>query len=275
MENGGEQDLKHARRILFVSCFARQFLQWALQFNLVVWFYQTESGLFLISLFKATASFSVLTMVPRLSRRIDEAAAGTTLNRKQFATYVIIAENACVLVVAIALGFIVLNINKGYGSRNLMYSLVGISLLFGASYQVLYQVLLITMERDWIVVMASGNDDWLQKTNVILKQVFLVAKIISPVVTGKVLEISSGISWIVGCAILSFLIELMCIHQVFKLVPKLQQQHQKNPEKINKRNETSITKCSCLKNFQLYLSQSMVWAGLAYALFHSNVSFCQ
>jgi iron-regulated transporter 1 len=272
----GYQDvLKRVRRILYVSHFTREFLQLTFQFNLVVWLVQTESGLFLISLYQSMVNFSVLALVPILSSHIDEAAAGKKLNRKQFSSYVIIAENVCVLVVTLAFSLIIFNIDKGNGNRGLVHCLVGISCLFGASYQVLYEILRITMERDWIVVMASGDDNWLQKTNVVLKQTHLISKILSPVITGEILNNNSGIFWIGGCAVLSLLIELKCIDQMYELLPSLQEPQQRFGEKSidGEDDNTLSSSCSCRKKIEVYTSQSMVWAGLAYALLYSNVSF--
>ena len=81
--------------------------------------------------------------------------------------------------------------------------LVGIH-LFGALAQILDRGFLVAIERDWVVVMSTQaarnnepnqekldlpepNKDWLSETNVVMRQIDLSAKVLSPAIAGWVI----------------------------------------------------------------------------------------
>jgi iron-regulated transporter 1 len=305
--SSSDDDLQYARRLLYLSHFGSQFAEWAWQFSLVVWLaaLSNYSSLFLVSVYQATAQLLVLVLVPQLSKSIDTtallAAAGdddetSALNRSQFASYVITAQNTCVLIATITSGFVMsrqIN-NKESGSNDdddpsyLVLSLIVIC-LFGGMAQVLDKTFVVAVERDWIVVMADKNEVWIQDTNVTLKQIDLTCQVLGPSISGWVLATGGGVSWVGGCTVLSLITEYICMNQVYHLVPSLQHQQQQIRQQNNVSEESSLepdqqqkdidnktssrTCCYyyCQNQLQVYASQTMAWAGLGLALLYFNV----
>jgi iron-regulated transporter 1 len=246
--NSSDDDLQYARRLLYLSHFGSQFAEWAWQFSLVIWLaaLSNYSSLFLVSVYQATAQLMVLVLVPQLTKSIDTtallAAAGdddetSALNRSQFASYVITAQNTCVLIATITIGFVMsrqTNNNNDESDSNhvdgdddssyLVLSLIVIC-IFGGMAQVLDKTFVVAVERDWIVVMANKKEAWLQDTNVTLKQIDLTCQVLGPSISGWVLATGGGVSWVGGCTVLSLITEYICMNQVYHLVPSLQHRH--------------------------------------------------
>lgn len=299
-----EDSRQEARSLLFLSYFAREFLQSSWQFALVVWFSRHHSGqLYLISLYQATAHLFALTLVPRLSKFVDEAASSSTSsswNRGNFASEFILAENACLLLVTIVIGLLLLVLdNDSDGSDDsdnniLAYFLIGLSCLFGAMAFVFYKVIHIAIERDWIVVMANQDGAWLQKTTVRLKQISLICQVAGPTITGKILSANGGFVWITACIILSFLTEYRCMNGVYQIASSLQPQPVLEQDRTPEIEVTHVaveeTKATAesmkdppdapaarsgtlfQKQIRLYFSQKMALAGLGLSLLYFNVS---
>jgi iron-regulated transporter 1 len=171
--------------------------------------------------------------------------------------------------------------------------LVAIHILGGMA-QVLDRSFLVAVERDWIVVMSEAvaagtehnKDVWLSRTNVALKQIDLTCQVIAPAVTGWVLSLlptKFGILWVGLCNCLALLVELVSVKIIARLLPTLDQaknaEENKNSaleeESPYNHQETAIelgTNCgSGWNSLQIYLQQSMSFAGLGLALLYFNV----
>eukprot|EP00980_Cylindrotheca_fusiformis_P013419 scaffold3428_cov76-Cylindrotheca_fusiformis.AAC.2 len=277
-DDNNNKNLEYARRLLYISHFTSQFAEWAWQFSLVIWLAALSdySSLFLVSIYQATAQLLVLSLVPTLSKMIDSttsssttttstAATTTTRNRKQqwnrsqFATYLIAAQNACVFIATMTIGFTMKRHRQLVQSDNdeddhddtttttitttaASFSMVLIAVIccFGGMAQVLDRTVLVAIERDWIVVMAEAkkinrqdekqeeesSSSWLQDTNVTLKQMDLSCQVLGPSFSGLVLANSAGFGWVGGCTLVSLITEVSCMKQIYQLVPSLQQQQQ-------------------------------------------------
>eukprot|EP00639_Heterosigma_akashiwo_P003212 CAMPEP_0194566734 /NCGR_PEP_ID=MMETSP0292-20121207/5493_1 /TAXON_ID=39354 /ORGANISM="Heterosigma akashiwo, Strain CCMP2393" /LENGTH=514 /DNA_ID=CAMNT_0039416367 /DNA_START=134 /DNA_END=1678 /DNA_ORIENTATION=- len=283
--------LRKARTLLYVSHFGSQFSEWAWQFSLIVWLTALGdySSLFLVSAYQATTQLLVLSLVPRFSRYIDKTASGTLWNRSKFASYVIAGQNMCVIMATMAVASTT-NRSSSFqedskGGALWVCSLTGIC-LFGGFAQVFDKIFLVAVERDWIVVMAANDDVWLQKTNVVLKQMDLSCQVFGPSISGFVLakgDAYSGVLWVSCITLISLVIEYGCMNKVYQLVPSLQQrrteQDLQEGEVSNGQKLVSVAHqglkgeliSGCQQQLHVYATQRMVWAGLGLALLYFNV----
>eukprot|EP00980_Cylindrotheca_fusiformis_P017913 scaffold5684_cov71-Cylindrotheca_fusiformis.AAC.2 len=307
--NNKKKNLEYARRLLYISHFTSQFAEWAWQFSLVIWLAALSdySSLFLVSIYQATAQLLVLSLVPTLSKMIDSTttttsssttitsttATTTTItrnkkqqwNRSQFATYLIAAQNVCVFIATMTIGFTmkrhcqlvppkISNDNNHDDDDDAIsfsrMALIAIICCFGGMAQVLDKTVVVAIERDWIVVMAdesknkttnkqqqeedeqqededevesfsssTSSSSWLQDTNVTLKQMDLSCQVLGPSISGLVLANygnrngNGGFGWVGGCTVVSLITEVLCMKQIYQLVPSLQQQQQQQQQHQN------------------------------------------
>eukprot|EP00980_Cylindrotheca_fusiformis_P025921 scaffold14889_cov72-Cylindrotheca_fusiformis.AAC.1 len=317
--NNINKNLEYARRLLYISHFTSQFAEWAWQFSLVIWLAALSdySSLFLVSIYQATAQLLVLSLVPALSKMIDSTTTTTTStsssttitstttttttssnkkqqwNRSQFATYLIAAQNVCVFIATMTIGFTMKrhcqlvppNIsdddNDTADTDAISFSrmaLIAIICCFGGMAQVLDKTVVVAIERDWIVVMAdesinkkkktkttnkqqqqqdehredeeddesstsTSSSTWLQDTNVTLKQMDLSCQVLGPSISGLVLANyggngNGGFGWVGGCTVVSLITEVLCMKQIYQLVPSLQQQQQQEHQSITNNNNS-------------------------------------
>jgi len=154
----------------------------------------------------------------------------------------------------------------------------------GGLAQVFQQCYGVAIDRDWVVAIASGDDEqWLTTTNTILKQIHLVCIILGPSIA--VLLHSSSQSdaiWVGLIKITSLVLMNMLLNRCYQTTPSLQRSEDGSIEQSEEERRTddddvvhvSSTKkhtCSYINDLQVFLSQEAVYAGLALALLYCNV----
>ena len=135
-------------------------------------------------------------------------------------------------------------------------------LLVGALGEVWNQAKLLAVERDWIVVLAEDDVQWLSTTNVALKQLDLAAKILGPVLSGVLLGYSLSMGCVVVGALnlLSLLWEYMCMQQLWNLSDALR--IPRSPP------SGARDRLSC--SLDVYYQQPTCWVGVGLALLYLN-----
>ena len=101
--------------------------------------------------------------------------------------------------------------------------------VLGGIAEVLHKSYFVTIERDWIVVLASSSihsENWLEQTNVALKQIHLICEILGPAITGYMVQNDRGVAWVGGVKLLALLVEYICLNRVYRLLPILQNDDQ-------------------------------------------------
>jgi len=108
----------------------------------------------------------------------------------------------------------------------------------------------LTVHKDWVVVIANGNQEQLAKINSVIRFIDWVTKVVGPIVMGNMFfnlrqEIVAGV---VGCwNLVSFFIELVILWSLYKDYPKLaikvtpnQKEHVSNDDPENDASETKM-----------------------------------
>lgn len=112
--------------------------------------------------------------------------------------------------------------------------------IFGSLAMLFNQGFVVAVERDWIVVLsqqAADPEAWLSQTNVLLRQVYLTCKVISPTFAGWVVGdgnlipqdrghfcVLHNAAILVGVlCVTSLCVEYICSVQIYRLVPALQE----------------------------------------------------
>ncbi|KID90574.1 Ferroporti-1 [Metarhizium guizhouense ARSEF 977] len=82
----------------------------------------------------------------------------------------------------------------------------------------------IAVERDWVVVMTEGDEDWRRVINARIRRIDLACKLVGPLVVSLVAMASTIIAiWtVLGVNMVSVPIEYICIERVYKSVPALE-----------------------------------------------------
>ncbi|UNI16028.1 hypothetical protein JDV02_002504 [Purpureocillium takamizusanense] len=83
---------------------------------------------------------------------------------------------------------------------------------------------LVAVERDWVVVMTEGDEDWRRVVNARMRRIDLFCKLLGPLFISLVTAASTLIAiWtVLGLNVASVLVEYICIARVYKSVPALQ-----------------------------------------------------
>ncbi|KAL3942567.1 MAG: hypothetical protein SGBAC_003277, partial [Bacillariaceae sp.] len=206
-----EDEINHARKLLYFSHLFDQFSEGTWQFCLVLFLaaFSNYESLVLISTYGLCSGLFACYCGPRLGRFID----GTD---RLFAARLFIGLQGSAVLLATTCCYKLLAASESPGglsdesedSKNSygvptdaksLFLLVGVHLL-GAIAQVLDNGFTVAIERDWIVVMSqyimfSSEEEsenlqrqkvWLSETNVVLKQIDLSCKILAPAVAGFV-----------------------------------------------------------------------------------------
>ncbi|KAK2593449.1 hypothetical protein QQS21_008822 [Conoideocrella luteorostrata] len=81
----------------------------------------------------------------------------------------------------------------------------------------------IAVERDWVVVMTEGDEDWRRVINSKIRRIDLTCKLVGPLAISLVAMASNIIAiWaVLGMNIVSVLVEYICIERVYKSVSSL------------------------------------------------------
>ena len=308
--------LNFARSLLYVSHFFAQFSEGAWQFALILFLAAVcdYQSLLLVSTYGMTSFAAVCLWGARVGRFVDGA------NRLFAAQRFIWTENVGV-VVASGLCYVLLTHTKAlppkpgpeaswweqyiYGVPTDTLSLillVGIH-IFGPLAQIFDHGFLVAIERDWIVVMSRSHPkakEWLSTTNVALKQIDLLCRIVAPAVAGFVVGAygknggnSSNHSDLTGAALLvgilnalSLVVEYICTAKIYHLIPDLSvktAQQVESAENIenpdgdtgdtipNDSEDWSRCKiCSFPHGISIYLKQPIAWGGIGLAMLYVN-----
>lgn len=209
-EMSAEVQLRHARRLLYLSHLLNQFSENAWQFCLVLFLaaFSNYESLVLVSTYGLCSGLFVCSFGARIGRFIDDA------DRLFVARLFIGLENFSVLT-ATALCYTLLSdrrsvpfeheLDNHFTTRmsgvpadpKSVVLLIGIHFL-GALARVLDSGFVVAIERDWIVVMSESisvqgltnsqsierQKAWLTETNIFMKQIDLSSKIVAPAVAG-------------------------------------------------------------------------------------------
>ena len=166
--------------------------------------------------------------------------------------------------------------------------------LLGGVGEVLRQSYMVVIERDWVVAMADSDEVWLRQTTVFLKQIRLVCVILAPILTGQIVDVgiaggSLGVEWLIGVKLISLAVEYRCLGEAHRMSPTLHADGDISIENADMApdldraedfaaeasNPGKAEKCRALRSYRddlrVYASQSMVWAGLGYALLYLDV----
>lgn len=301
-DNGNGIDVRdRARRLLCAAQWCAELSEWIGQFCVYAWLDAVGGGssLFLAGAYQLTSQVLVLLAVPRLTVRSGE-------RRGRFLSRVVAGQNSCIVLMALCFAW-ALRLGPGDddaaagesdpgppAARGPLWTTVmAAAFLAGGAGEVLHQSYLVTIERDWIVAMANGDEVWLRRTTVFLKQIHLVCIILGPVITGQIVGIgqaggSLGVELVIGLRLISLAVEYLCLNEAHRMLPTLQGDDGISMENTilaldldhagdsaTGTSDPGVNKCRALRGYrddlQVYASQPIAWAGLGYALLYCDV----
>jgi Ferroportin1 (FPN1) len=268
--------LRKARRVLYVSHFSAQFSECAWQFALILFLagFTNYTSLLLVSSYGLTSELTVCFAGPSAGRYFVDSL---DWNRLKAAQFLIWTQNLCV-VIASVFCYALLTFLKQHQEQDVtdsqennwfqrkfqgvpldLYSvllLIGVH-IFGSLARILDKVFLVTIERDWVVVMGQVAADltnkedtdtshhtqpsksWLADTNVFMKQIDLTCRVTAPAVAGVLIGAATSpvadtshkaSNDLANAALLigfinaaSLMVEYLCTAQIYRLVPALAQ----------------------------------------------------
>ncbi len=320
--------LPQARRLLYLSRFCYHISELTWNFGSALWLAALggNTSLFWVSAYYLAGRILIIAVVPILSSKIDNNSKRNDNNhRSRLVTGWIIGQHIFVmLTILLVVGTLQLqeSIQDADSQQQqqqqqqslLNMSRVGLVLicLCGGIAEVLHNVLEVAINRDWIVVMAeqdSSTEEWLQETNVMLRQILLGCEIVVPFLTGSLLSLHGDASlwvvfWLKG---ISMGVVAASMHKLCQWVPALQrQQHQKQQQSVRlspfedepKETENEVSQeqyereeessyldrdpsttekcfqyCCCYcSDFRMFLSQKgVVGAGLGLGFLYANI----
>ncbi|CAJ1895553.1 unnamed protein product [Cylindrotheca closterium] len=303
-----EDEINHARKLLYFSHLFDQFSEGTWQFCLVLFLaaFSNFESLVLISTYGLCSGLFVCYFGPRLGRFID----GTD---RLFAARLFIGLQSSAVLLATTCCYMLLaadhmsdesqDSNNGYGvptDAKSLFLLVGVHLL-GAIAQVLDNGFTVAIERDWIVVMSqyimfSSEEEsdnlqrqkqWLSETNVVLKQIDLSCKILAPAVAGFVVSGWGGegenhnvsdlksAALFVGClCAVALVVEYICSTKIFYTVNTLQIKPLPIVSEDSNDPGSNGTKCGIFAlpvGLKVFMNQEVSWAGISLSFLYSNV----
>ena len=251
--------LQTAQYLLYVSHFFGRLVDSCWQFTVVLFLaaISHRESLFLVSTYYLTTYLAVCVFGAPLGNFVDET------NRWVAVRMCIIVGKSSVLLATGACYWLLWSHpakNSSVPTDPLsLFLLLGIH-VFGSVAQVLDQGFVVAMERDWVVVMShqaghttadhgssiaaeeqdtntketrnASIESWLAKTNVALRQIDLVCKVLGPALIGWVVGLSSrnggnnnslqhSAALLGGACLLALIVEYSCTAKIYILIPTL------------------------------------------------------
>ena len=262
-------NIQRARRLIYASHFVSQFSECAWQFAVVLFLAAVSNyhSILLVSSYYLTTYIAVMLFGSSIGAFLDRS------DRLRAARLCIGIENTSVLVASIACCWLLTKTERiaqqhyAHGTETETtnesntttissepndaspitiphdaFSIVLIVTIhiFGSLAMLFNQVFVVAVERDWIVVLsqqAADPEAWLSQTNVLLRQVYLTCKVISPTFAGWVVGdgnlipqdqghfcVLHNAAILVGVlCVTSLCVEYICSMQIYRLVPALQE----------------------------------------------------
>ena len=239
-------NIRRAQHLIYASHFVSQFSECAWQFAVVLFLAGVSDyhSILLVSSYSLAAYIAVMLFGSSLGGFLDRS------NRLQSARLCIGIENASVLLATIACCWLLTKAQVGDDDGNedpktvIPHDMLSVLLIvsvhiFGSLAMLFNQAFVVAIERDWIVVLSQQTSEpevWLSRTNVLLRQIYLTCKVVSPTFAGWVVGSASSedehqqFCWLHAAAvfvgvlcIMSLCVEFICSREVYHLVPALQE----------------------------------------------------
>ncbi|KAK5686654.1 hypothetical protein LTS10_002777 [Elasticomyces elasticus] len=135
---------------------------------------------------------------------------------------------------------------------------------------------LISVERDWVVIVAGGDEDRLRRLNSLMRRIDLFCKLMGPLAISLVDGVSPKIAILVtaGMTLVSLPVEYFAIARVYKAIPAL-----RIPKDAPSRDDTVLGLTARISrwarttttNFKWYTSHHVFLASLSLALLYITV----
>ena len=271
----GRDDLTLIKRGLFVSHFLSTWNARGFEFGAILLLAAIFLGdLLPMSLYALGRAASTILLAPTVGRYIN------TSERLQAIRRSILWQRSAVLVPC-ALFAILSSFKSGFGVW-IRFLLLGATTLL-ACVEKLYAVLnMVSVERDWVVVISNSDESLLQRLNSQMRRIDLFCKLVSPLVISLLDECATSIAIVVtlGANAISMPTEYILIAQVYHKVPALARHHDRGEgssriDDEQHQNQTSHQErrmhTSLWSNLKTYASQSAFPTSLSLSILYLTV----
>jgi len=263
-------------RRLYISHFFSTWNFRGFEFGAVLFLASIYPGTLLqISIYALVRAISPILFAPAIGRYIDSG------ERLKVIRFSIIWQRVPV-VISCSLFWIMLSQKWRLPAWSISI-LLGVSIFLACIEKLCSIMNTVSIERDWIIVIADGNEAALRRMNSQMRRIDLVCKLASPLVIA-LLESSSteaAILVTLGINSVSMVIEYALIAKVYKAVPSLAQRctqsTAENDEVANLEQTSSLKRSatrqlmSFVTNLRIYISQDAFLPSLSLSILYLTV----
>ncbi|KAI0274014.1 iron-regulated transporter [Russula aff. rugulosa BPL654] len=226
-DQGNEVPTRLTNRI-YVSHFLSTWNTRTFEFGAVLYLATIFPGTLLpMSVYALTRGLSAVLFAPAVGQYID------TSNRLQVVRLSIVLQRLAVAGSCVLFYVLAIRLKMPGGSK---VGLLALLAIFACVEKLCAIMNLVSVERDWIVVVAQGNEKSLRTINAQMRRIDLMCKLIAPLFIALIDGFSTELAIIVNFAmnVASVVVEYFAIARVYYEVPALQQ------PKTEQREETNI-----------------------------------
>nr|XP_039252320.1 solute carrier family 40 member 1-like [Styela clava] len=203
-------------RLIYISHFLSTWSDRMWKFAAALFLMDLASdSLLLPAIYGLSLAGSVLILGPMIGNMIDRS------RRLPAARVGVISQDLAI--VACAAVLLVNKLAVVPGDWYLLFSKIA-AVILGSIAHLAYTANRIIIEKDWIVVIADGDQALLTRLNSMLRRIDLFTKLIAPMVCGQIITLLSmtfGIAFVAGWNLISMIIEYIMLQIVYRNTPAL------------------------------------------------------
>ncbi|KAF2188549.1 iron-regulated transporter [Zopfia rhizophila CBS 207.26] len=204
-----------------------------------------------MSVYAFTRGAAAILLSPAVGRYIDMG------NRLQVVRLSIVLQRLAVAASCVTFWFLA---SGWHRSRGLTWGLLAVLALLACIEKLTSVTNLVSVEKDWVVVIAKKNETALRELNAQMRRIDLICKLGGPFFISMIAGISTEIAIIVnfGMNVASIVVEYFAIARVYKIVPTLQDpKQQAGDRRASAEQAQSMTKWSGIKGAFLGYARDM------------------
>ena len=275
--------------LLYISHLTSQWTERSWEFTIVLlltFISPPANALFLVSSYGLFCELVKLTILPSIGAFVDRAPRLTGFRT------ILLTQNGAVLACSVACYILVslkdrLDANLGApGTLDLLsspaFALVLVVHFTGALAGLASAGSTVSIEKDWVPQISQLYQDpsaWLTSTNVVMRQIDLSCKVLSPAFAGLVVawyeDDLRGACLVMGAFnFLTIVVEFVCSKKIYAACRNLDKKEAKksaNSPTGNLSDPDSNAVTDTLRSFRMYFSTPVALPGLALAFLYANV----
>ncbi|CAN6674758.1 hypothetical protein TRVA0_064S00122 [Trichomonascus vanleenenianus] len=259
-------------RRIYVSHFLSTWNFRGFEFGAVLFLASIFPGtLFPMSCYALIRSASAIFLAPALGRYIDQGNRLTVVR-------VSIIYQRLAIVLSCAIFWIMLTQSKKL-SNAVSFVLLALNVVLACVERLCSTMNTVSVERDWVVVIAGSNKSILRKLNSQMRRIDLFCKLASPLIIALIAGISTQMAILVSLGInaVSMVVEYVLIARVYQLIPALAESRMLSTYADSVTDNSSLASSiakhigSAVDNLRIYASQNAFLPSLSLSILYLTV----